>query len=247
LRQPSSSQAQKHDDGATVPGAAYDSEFCSFVVSILWRVSVSRFDELHEHYPRFEVALTSAIQTWKDFLDGKRKDLGDHPAYFLFLDEAAARKVFEYHEEARPNDGPAPVLHRYFVNSINTQLVVYNHDGYALTWAMGNSWLMVGVIAISKEEPKGSDIELSPTGGVFAGPSFAVPPIVLATLRRQSWGYLNEHKQISAKQRQKISEIAAKKSPNFNDQSQQRAMQADLAMFGPSAEIRKARQHGKAP
>lgn len=48
--------------------------------------------------------MTSAIQTWEDYLNGDREDLGSHPAYFLFLDDETPGKVFVYREEGRPDD-----------------------------------------------------------------------------------------------------------------------------------------------
>lgn len=237
-------QANNYDNRTLSPGAAYDADFCRFVVSVLWRVGVSRFDQLQASDPQFTGALNSAIQTWKAFLDGNRQDLGDHPAYFLFLDEDTAGKVFEYREEGMPDDGPAPVLHRYLTNSINTQLAVYAQDGYVLAWAMGSSWLMVGVIEVPPDERTPTAIALTPGGGVFPAGQFDVPPIVLATLRRQSWIYLREHRQISPRQRERIRELAARRAAQFTDQSQRLAREADVRMFGEAANIDLADQAG---
>jgi hypothetical protein len=232
-----SAQAERHDNGATTSGAPYDPVFCRFVVSVLWRVGVSRLEQLLADHPQFESALTSAIQTWKEFLDGSRQDLGNHPAYFLFLDQETAGKVFVYREEGRPDEGPAPVLHRYLLNSIDTQLAVYEQNGYVLAWAMGNSWLMVGVIEVPAEERGRTAIDVSPAGGTFPAGQFDVPPIVLATLRCQSSIYLREHGQISQRQRQRMRELAPRRAAQFTDQSQRLAKEADIEMFGAAADI----------
>lgn len=238
-------QARRYDAGATVPGAAYDSDFCKFVVSVLWRVAVSRLEDLRASYPQFEAALVLAIQTWKEFLDGTRQDLGSHPAYFLFLDRDAASKVFAYREAERPDDGPAPVLHRYLLNSINTQLAVYAPDGYAIAWAMGNSWLMAGVIEVPPDEQGRTAIDISPGGGIFPTGQFDVPPIILATLRYQSWVYLGENRQVSPNQRQRMLELAERRAPQFVDQSQRLANEADIQMFGGAGNIELADQAGE--
>jgi hypothetical protein len=232
-----SPQAQKHDNGTATPGAPYDADFSKFVVSILWRVGISRLEQLRTDYAQFVSALNSAIQTWKDFLDGNRPDVGNHAAYFLFLDEETASKVFIYREEGFPNEGPAPVLHRYLLNSINTQLVVYAQDGYALAWTMGNAWLMVGVIEVPPDERIATAIDLSPDGGIFPSGQFNVPPIILATLRRQSLIYLQEKRQISPRQRDRMRELASRRAAHFTDQSQRLAKEADVAMFGDAANI----------
>jgi hypothetical protein len=240
-----SEQARKYDAGTIVPGATYDPGFGKFVVSVLWRVGISRFEQLRATFPRFEAALVSAIRTWKEFLDGNRQDLGDHLAYFLFLDHDTAAKVFPYREEGRPDEGPAPVLHRYLLNSVTTQFAVYDPDGYAIAWAMGNSWLMAGVIEIPPEERGGTAIDVSPAGGMFPAGQVDVPPIVLATLRRQSWEYLKEHGQISPRQRERIRELAARRAAQFTDQSQRLAREADIEMFGAAANIDLADQVGE--
>lgn len=181
--------------------------------------------------------MTSAIGTWKDFLDGQRQDLGAHPAHFLFLDRDTAGEVFAYREEGKPDEGPAPVLNRYLMNSINIQLAVYDQDGYAIAWAMGNSWLMVGVIEVPPEASGSIAVDVSRAGSVFPTGQFEVPPIVLATLRRQSWKYLDEYRRISPRQRKKTREFAARRAAQFTDQSQQLAWEADIAMFGEDADI----------
>ena len=239
-----SGEAQRHDDGLTVPGAAYGSDFCKFVVSVLWRVGVSRRDQIQAEFPRFGASLASAIRTWKEFLDGARQDLGGHPAYFLFLDRDTAEKVLAYREEGMPEDGPAPVLNRYLLNSINTQMTVYETDGYALAWAMGNSWLMAGVIEVPPGERGRKSIDVAPAGGTFPAGQFDVPPIVLATLRRQSWVYLSENGRISTRQRERMLAFAARRAAQFTDQSQRLAKEADVEMFGVAADIDLADQAG---
>jgi hypothetical protein len=240
-----SAEAQRYDEGVTVPGAAYGPDFCKFVVSILWRVGVSRLDQVRADSPRFEVPLASAIMTWKDFLDGTRQDLGGHSAYFLFLDRNTADKVFAYREEGMPEDGPAPVLNRYLMNSINTQMTIYELDGYALAWAMGNSWLMAGVIEVPPTERGHSAIDVFPAGGTCPAGQFDVPPIILATLRRQSWVYLRENGRISTRQRERMQDLAARRAAQFTDQSQRLAREADVEMFGAAANIDLADQAGE--
>jgi hypothetical protein len=225
-------EARNHDDGKTIAGSGYERGFCRFVVSVLWRVGVSRVEQLRSESPKFLEPLTAAVTTWKEYLDGERQDLGRHRAQFLFLDKATAKKIYAYREDGLPAAGPAPVLHRYLLNSLNTELALYEQDEHALVWVMGNSWLMVGVIEVPVEEGQPSLIDLSPTGGTFPVGNFDVPPIILATLRRQSWRYFDEHRQISPKQRQKMQEFAARRADEFTDRSQSEAKDADTAMFG---------------
>lgn len=232
-----SEQAHKYDHGEIKPGATYDQNFCKFVVSVLWRVGVSRLEQVRTDYPHFEVALNSALQTWKNFLDGNCQVLGDHAVYFLFLDANTANKVFTYQEEGRSDVRPSPVLHRYMLNSINTELAIYDQDGYVISWAMGNSWLMAGVVEVPRTEQVQSPIDILSAGGVFPTGQFDVPQIILATLQRQSWKYLEEQGQISSRQRSRIRELASARAGQFTDQSQLMAREADIKMFGDSANI----------
>jgi hypothetical protein len=69
---------------------------------------------------------------------------------------------------------------------------VDNDRCWRIEWAMGNSWLMAGVIAAGGSY---STRLTCPAGGVFPASQFDVPPIVLAPLRRQSWVHIEEHGQ----------------------------------------------------
>ena len=228
-----SAQAKRYDSHKIRPGAEYDRRFSQFVVSVLWRVAVSRSDELLTAFPKFETKLASAIQTWRKYLECDCMSLGDHPASFLFLDHDTARKVFAYKDA--DCQGPSPVLHSYLHNSISTELVVYDQDDYVLSWAMGNSWLMAGVIAVPPSESAHSAIDICPTGGMFPMNDYEVPPIVLATLCSQSRRYLRNRQQISSNQLKKIQQLATRNTRQLNNRSQQLARDADIKMFGTAA------------
>ncbi len=230
-------EATRYDQGKTAPGDAYNGAFCKFLVSVVWRVGTGRLEETKAKHPQFLPSLVSALQTWKDYLDGKRSDLGTHPVAFLVLDADLAKNVFNYMNVERPGKGAAPVLHRYFVNSVNTELAVYEQDGYALAWAMCGSWLIVGVIELPTAAQSFSSIEILPGGGSFPVGNVNVPDIVLMTLGSQSWVYLDKRKAISPRQRKKTHAYAATRASQFNDASQQQATAADQAMFGDAANV----------
>lgn len=229
-------EAKRYDQGRTSPGDAYDPSFCRFLVSVAWRVGAARIDESKVKHPGFHASLLSALQTWKSVLDCKRPDVGRHPVAFLALNHDLAEKVFDYMKKERPEKGAAPVLHRYFVNRIDTQIALYEEDRYALTWAMGGSWLIVGVIETPDNARTFTPIEVSPSGGNLPVGNVNVPEIVLATLGAQSWIHYEDWKKISPEQRQEIRTLAAKKAPHITDKSQEQAKADDVAMFGAAAE-----------
>ena len=227
--------SRQFKSGAISPGMIYDVDFLRFLVSIAWRVAVVRADEIKANYSNFSPALANAINTWKDYLEGKSSNLGKHPIWFTILNPDVAQKVHTVmRNQALGGKGAAPILNRYFVNWLGCEVVVYEKYSFAIVWAKTGSWLIAGVVTVP-DEGSTPNVELSPRGGVFPSTGHAVPPILLATLGHQSWECLRVAGQMNPSQRLKIEADFKKNAAKLASSVQAQALQEDVKMFGDSA------------
>ena len=223
------------DAGTIAHGATSNGDFVRFLVSILWRGGVVRSADLQNAHPRYAPALATALQTWKDVLEGNRADFGGHAVWFVLLDADLARAVDRFMKsEATDGRGAAPVLNRYLINFFGTEVAVFGDEGAALVWAKTTSWLIAGVLA-APADPAAASVEVSLAGGTFPAAGHPVPAIILAGLGLQSWQYLQRASEMSAEQRQKIKDEWKRNAGKVAGSDQTRALQADLAMFGDAA------------
>jgi hypothetical protein len=227
--------AKLFDAGSIAHGAAYDADFVRFLVSIVWRAASVRADELQAEHPRFAPALATALDAWKAYLSGAAADLGAHPVWFILLDSTLARQVHALMQhEAFDRTGAAPIINRYFANRLGCEIVVHEQADCALVWAKTGSWLIVGVIQPPKDSG-GRTVELSVSGGTLAAAGQPVPPVILATLGRQSWECMKAASAMKPAQRQVIENDFKKNAAKVPGSEQHRALQEDVALFSDTA------------
>lgn len=201
----------------------YGSWLARFAVSVSWRVlTVFRLAGALDGWPpRLRAEAETALRYWREFLGDGRANPGRFEQHLV---------LFDLIESATFRDLP-PNANRYLVRAIEMDLP--RSDRNAFVYAKMGPLVLFGVINQTKNVWKGTRVRMK--GGTAGSAQYVLPTQLGEFIWHRARRMRELHSEMSARQRDRVSERFRKDLDRAAGSETIRAMDRDVKMFGDAA------------
>lgn len=207
----------------------YQDWLAKFCTSLSWRLLADAHNHLErgfDHLSDGQRLLVASVQeVWRDFLLGRRRDLGPFVQHLLPIDPITA-----FSTPGLPDN-----INRYLLRSVEIDLVAGDDTAFAFT-KIGR-FLVFGFIHPPDDEWVGSLVRRR--GTVGGAKTYKLPAYMLDYLKGRASRYGKLTRSLSAPQQKRIEHDVKSNLGRWERSETKVAVEHDIALFGPGSFIKR--------